>query len=264
MISHTLKALFSLFIVLNMGCAETPNSPLAEGATLEQKVSGSDIDAEEIQLLSVVFTGVEFVSGDQCVIYLSILEEHADEHDHSIVAKLGYQVHGETPIDTVMDFQMYDASTRTYHPEESDLSGTYPILASVVLDDQDEEIDYNNMQEYRDEGHLVQSLVLEFPETDVESLEKSLEDALSGEKQMASENALEQLRKLSFTTYHNGHYDSVGCIDFKYTGLETTTFAVGVEYEDDHDEDHDHNHDEDEDDHGGDDDDHDHDHDHNH
>ena len=168
----------------------------------------------------------------------SMREEHGGEHHHDIVAKLGYSIHGEAPLDTIVDFQRYDLSTNTYYPLGSNEANTMPVMVSAVLEDENIIVDYNKLLEYEQNGVLVQSLRADLNDVDFVTFESALDEVLENNNSFeANQSSLNQLQRTVFKIFHSGHYDAAACSNFTLSGMNLVEFELGGKHGD-HDDDH--------------------------
>lgn len=239
------------FLMGSVACAEEAKSPVKPkdpiGQGEECPADEPNCEEEALELAAVTYEGTD-PFGKACHLYVSVLEEeHEGEHHHELVAKMGYQLHGEKPIDTVVEFQRYNLNENKYYSPDEGGPDSLPVLVSAILDHDDEEVDYNKLLEYEEEGHLVQSLRADFKEMSMEAFEESIEEVISDKTKFEDHKAeLDQLDRLVLKLAHGGHYDAVACLGFRATGVNKVTFEIGGDH--DHDDDHDHGDDDDDDD----------------
>ncbi len=234
--------LFTLFS--NAACAEDVTAPVAapQGHVHEQEGGAGESEEEEhLDLMALTYKGRD-PFGTSCYLHISgIEEEHDGEHHHDLVAKMGYSLHGETPLDTIVKFQKYNLDTNTYYSMDSVEENTIPVLVSALLKDA-EVFDYNKLVEYEQEGLLVQSLRADFDTIDFTSFESALDEVLENNEQFELRKSdLDQLQRIVLKLAHAGHYDAVACSNFELIEMQSVEFELGGDHgDDDHDHDHDH------------------------
>ena len=246
MLTKALKILVISTFLASSACAEDASSPVAPNKKNDEPVVAEE---EHLELPSLLFKGKD-PFGSPCNLYISA-SEHEDEdegsgdhgHKHTLefFAKVDYSVHGESPLDTQVNFYRYSLDQNKFFPEDSTEPNTTPTLASIVLNDKNEKVDINKMTEYEQKGQLAQSLRIDFSDMDIESFEESLEAVVEDDSTLSTHKAtLDQMNRAVLKLSHNGHYDSVACSNFQLSGVENVEFDINASHDDD---DHDHGHD---------------------
>lgn len=218
----------SLILFTNTACAEDAKSPVASnGNGNGTENSTGNGEEEHLELMALTYSGKDPFGAD-CSLYISAIEEeHEGEHHHEVVAKVGYNIHGETPLDTVVEFHRYSLDTNTYYPIDSNQADTNPVLVSAILDDETMAIDLNKLVEYEQEGHLVQSLRADFIDMDFDAFESAMDEVLEDNSKFATNQAvLDQLQRSVLKISHGGHYDAVACSNFSLTEMKTVEFDL--------------------------------------
>lgn len=236
----------SLVLFTNTACAEEAKSPVSPVSDRDNGGNSAtnnddDTDDEHLELMSLTYAGKDSF-GRSCLLYISAVEEeHDGEHHHEYVAKLDYSIHGQTPLDTIIDFHRYNLDTNTYYSIDSTEPNATPVLAAATLKDEDAEVDLNKLGEYEQNGELVQSLRADFVDMDFDTFKEALDETLEDNAKFeTNKSTLDQLENAVLKISHGGHYDAVACSNFSLTEMKEVDFELDGE---DHDGDHDHDHD---------------------
>lgn len=243
------NTLILLLFLTNTACAEEASSPVTplQKQTDTQPGSSKDSATDEeshLELMALTYKGKD-PFGTDCFLYISAIEEeHEGEHHHELIAKLGYNLHGEKPLDSVVVFQKYSLDSNKYYPMSSNEPNTNPVLVSAILKDESIDADYNKLLKYEQSGNLIQSLRVDFHDMDFESFESALDEVFENNGTFeANKTKLDQLQRTVLKLAHAGHYDAVACTHFKLTETKLIDFELEnghEEDEDNHDHDHDH------------------------
>lgn len=243
MFTGAAKLLIPLILLSNIACAEEPQAPIKALQGLDEANNGADEDHSDEKitssnLMSLAFKGKD-PFGTDCLLYISKVE--TTDEDHALIAQFGYNLHGETPIDSIVEFRRYNINNNTYYPVDSQQTGTTPSLVSAILDDNSMVVDYNKLVEYEQEGLLIQSVRADFFDMDFTLFKTSLDQVLSNSNQfLANKPNLDQLKTAVLKLSHAGHYDSVACFNFQLEKMEKVKFNLESDHNGDHDHDHDH------------------------
>lgn len=222
------------FLSFNTACAEEAKSPVGPLASEQRQDVGEKPHEDEVELMALQFTGKDAFN-TPCTMAIAVpKEDESDEdgHHHEFVTKFDYNIHGETPTDTVAGFYNYQESTDTFFSPEEDVEGSVPALASVLLKDETIKPDVNQVLEYQQQGLLSQFVRMNFNSVDIHVLMESMEQVLEDPSQFDSKKSeLNQLQQSVLKISHAGHFDAVACGGFELTGLEVTEFS----FKDNHD-----------------------------
>lgn len=226
-------------------CAETP-SAVVPTANYGSATEAPHEEEESFKLTALKYSGSDFF-GQQCDLYVSLVEEEheaeesEEHHDARFIAKLDYQVHGNSPADIFVDFYSYSLKEQVFYSIDEPTETTFPVLYSVTLKN-GAEGNPNESGHYEAEGELSQSFRLDFDKNlDVNAFVEALEESVEGGAVDAV--VLDQVKRVVLKVAHVGHYDPAACSDFSFAGVEeAVSFEAG--HHDDHEgDDHDHDHD---------------------
>ena len=245
--------LSTFFLVFNTACAENATAPVGPRGGNEQGSLGGEEESEAFTANALVFKGRD-PFGTSCNLHLAIVEEEGhdgEEHEHAMVAKLDYTIHGQAPADMEVEFKNYSFESNSFTEIDNKVAGSIPVLAAALLKDENAEVDLNDVESYEESGALEQFLRLDFEFDSADAFTEDLETVLEDSSQLAAlEGQLDQLESLVMKIYHVGHYDALACSGFKPASVELTEFNLHAEHE--HEEEHEHEHEHEHDDHGDD------------
>ncbi len=229
------KTLISLILLTNSACAEDPKAPVTNPQGVNSGANGVGVESEpgkqeQLELMALSYRGRD-PFGKECLLYISAIESHEEDHvEHKLVAKFDYDLHGEVPMDSIVEFKRYNIDTNTYYPIDSVGDQATPSLVSAILKDESIDVDFNKLLEYEQSGELLQTLRADFLDMNFDAFEASLDKVLDDNSLFAiNKSDLDQLQSTVLKLSHAGHYDAVACSNFKIQDMKTVEFSLGDE-----------------------------------
>ncbi len=231
----------SLLLILNSACSETPNSPVKSPDTPSNGAAGAPGSEQKFELMSLTYEGSDLY-GKACHIYISVAESdhEAEEHNHEFFAKVDYKLHGEGILDSTVVFKNYDLKNGIYSDADSADPSSLPALASAILKDQNTEVDFNKLLQYETSGELIQSVRIDFSNMNHNEFTTALEEVIEDDSLLETNRSkLNKINRAIIKISHNGHYDSVACVNFKLTEVKSAEYVINGDHDEhgDHDDD---------------------------